>query len=88
MSFAPCADKAGVDSTEISLEYSEFEQGHNDSADLCSPLCICHCCHSHLLVQELLKDDLTHDFFSSETNLYSDPLKSGFLFSILQPPRI
>ncbi len=88
LNLAPCADYVGSDSdanTEISLSTGDNHQ-HQD-ADLCSPFCICQCCHisaTHFNTSDT-KLDIT--YISTQDFFYLNGTEKDFTSSILQPPR-
>ncbi|WP_420578329.1 DUF6660 family protein [Ekhidna sp.] len=88
LSVAPCADETTADSIEVSYEQPGSDQDHNESEDLCSPLCVCHCCHSHLVVQQTFISELGILTFPLQGSTYTDPITSGFVGSLLQPPQV
>ncbi|WP_424963905.1 DUF6660 family protein [Ekhidna sp.] len=88
LSVAPCTDETTADSIEVSYQESGSDHDHNESEDLCSPLCVCHCCHSHLVVQQIFISELGILTFPLQRSTYSDPITSGFVGSLLQPPQV
>tara|TARA_R110000868_G_scaffold8710_2_gene44661 strand:- start:268 stop:534 length:267 start_codon:yes stop_codon:yes gene_type:complete len=85
---APCGDGENGFSVqqEILANHDGDHDGHAD-IDFCSPLCSCHCCHSHITTSGFLsyapRIPFSNEFFS----FYSDHL-SSLSFSIWQPPKI
>jgi len=86
--FVPCADNTD---NQVNLELSittgiPYQQQPSGSFDLCTALCSCHCCHSH--VTFMLLENHISEIAVSETikNTFS-----GFIsepsFSIWQPPK-
>ncbi len=86
LSLMPCADEAeaGVD-----VQYSQIQadQACGHLADICSPLCGCNCCHSHLaqslFVQEM---DLTIPIIE-QLSAYKDGIGLNLLQRIFIPPQ-
>ncbi|WP_394340435.1 DUF6660 family protein [Marinoscillum furvescens] len=88
LSLVPCADETEPDSVEISYEESGSDHDHNKSEDLCSPFCVCNCCHSHLIVQQIFISELGALIFPLKRSAYNAPITSGFIGSLLQPPQV
>lgn len=87
-SVSPCSDNQDIAQlTEVSFLSMSGGGDHGPSTDFCSPLCVCHCCHSHLVVQQLFFNNFGKVPLPTQTNLYTDPLTEGFEGSILQPPQ-
>jgi hypothetical protein len=84
----PCADDVSGDNTEISYQVNDTDTDHNETADLCSPLCICNCCQTHLVVQQIFISDINVPSMSSQRDCYTEPITSGFVDSLFQPPRV
>ena len=87
LSIAPCSDVPKSDNMEISLS-SQGDHDHREAEDLCSPLCVCHCCHSHLVVNQVFINELGALTFPLHRTTYTDPITSGYISSILQPPQV
>lgn len=87
LSIAPCADAPTVDNLEISLNFNG-DHGHSETEDLCSPLCVCHCCHSHLVINKIELRDFVDLLFPEQKISLKEPVTEGFLGSILQPPQV
>lgn len=88
LNLTPCADYVVSDNdvkTEISQAMDNDHQ-HQDS-DLCSPFCICQCCH--ISATYLHFADLTLDItlISTQDSLHLNGTEKDFTTSILQPPR-
>ena len=71
--------------TEISQAMDNDHQ-HQDS-DLCSPFCICQCCHINATYLQFsyIKYEIT--FISTQDFFYHNGIEKDFTTSILQPPR-
>jgi len=89
LNLAPCADfvsSADAMKSEISQTMDENHQHQN--LDLCSPFCICQCCHVNatdvkfLNVKSTITKIFTQDFF------YLYGAENNFSTSILYPPRV
>ncbi|OEK03066.1 hypothetical protein BFP97_16740 [Roseivirga sp. 4D4] len=88
LSLVPCADEPVIDNIEISYQDASGGHDHNGSEDFCSPLCICHCCHSHLVVYQFMMSYLEGFKFQGHKGDYTTPLVSGYLSSPFQPPQV
>jgi hypothetical protein len=86
ISVAPCADTPATDNMEISFNTEGDDQNHTE--DLCSPLCVCHCCHSHLVVHQIALNAFNDQLFPVQKVSYREPVTVGYLGSILQPPQV
>ncbi|WP_418645780.1 DUF6660 family protein [Tenacibaculum insulae] len=89
LNLAPCADFDVSDNdvkTEISQAMDNDHQ-HQDS-DLCSPFCICQCCHINATYFQFsyIKYEIT--FISTQDFFYHNGIEKDFTTSILQPPRV
>ena len=58
----PCLDTASltvedsqfiVDTSHQYVDMSPIEGNHEHSDGHCSPFCMCHCCHTHIVIGEL-----------------------------------
>jgi hypothetical protein len=83
MALLPCADEP-VENHVVSVEMHDQHEASGQH-DLCSPLCTCHCCHSHITQQALfcLK---TFVSFSSTPVDRPFTLLFGISFSIWDRP--
>lgn len=83
----PCADNEQASKAHNDYHQSEDNHGHDETADFCSPLCACNCCHTTIELPLLLS------FFSDirpmqEFNSFFLDHQSKTYFSIWQPPKI
>lgn len=88
LNLAPCADYVASDDdakTEISQSMDDDHQ-HQDS-DLCSPFCICQCCHINATYYQFADLKLDFPYISTQDFLYLNSTEKDFTTSILQPPR-
>ena len=87
LNIAPCADYVSTDDakTEISQAIDSDHQ-HQDS-DLCSPFCICQCCHISATYLQFANLKLDITLISTQDSLYLNGTEKDFTTSILQPPR-
>lgn len=88
LNLTPCADYDVSDNdvkTEISQAMNNDHQ-HQDS-DLCSPFCICQCCHISATYLHFADLTLDINIISTQDFLYLNGTEKDFTTSILQPPR-
>ncbi len=88
LNLAPCEDNATLDNevqTEISQGMDNDHQ-HQDS-DLCSPFCICQCCHINATYFQFADLKFNFPYISTQDFLYLNGTEKDFTTSILQPPR-
>jgi hypothetical protein len=84
----PCDDDANDHSDQqgILVPQDGDLDGHADF-DFCSPLCSCHCCHSHITPPVFLSF-ITDIQYSQEFSSYYEDHLSSIFFPIWQPPKI
>ena len=88
LNLAPCVDNDAFDNeinTEISQAIGDDHQ-HQDS-DLCSPFCICQCCHINVIYYQFTYTKLDINIISTQDFFYLKGIEKDFSTSILQPPR-
>jgi hypothetical protein len=88
LNLVPCEDYAVADN-EVNTEISQsIDVDHqHQGTDICSPFCICQCCHisaTHFKIADL-KLDIT--YISTQDFFYLNGLAQDFSFSVLQPPQ-
>ncbi|SFZ93067.1 hypothetical protein SAMN05428642_1021162 [Flaviramulus basaltis] len=88
LNLAPCQDYSDFnDEVKIEISQSLSDDHQHLGSDLCSPFCICQCCHisathfKSVNVKFNKSDISTQDFF------YINGSERKFTTSILQPPR-
>ncbi|WP_408631355.1 DUF6660 family protein [Marinigracilibium pacificum] len=87
LSFIPCDDRHDShNETEVAL-YDSADHDHNQDVENCSPLCICNCCHSHLIINQFKFFPKIQNFNSDFNSFYFTQLIEGFSGLPLQPPR-
>ncbi len=82
----PCADEA---ETRLDVQYSQIQadQACGHFTDICSPLCGCNCCHSHL-AQTLYVHEMEFPIpFVEQSSAYRDGIGLNLLHRIFQPPQ-
>lgn len=88
LNLAPCADYDAL-GNDIKTEVSQLvdnDHQHQDS-DLCSPFCICQCCHISTIPFDIPDLKLNTSFITTKNNFYQKGLEKDFTSSILQPPK-
>ncbi|MEX0995874.1 MAG: DUF6660 family protein [Flavobacteriaceae bacterium] len=88
LNVAPCEDNA-IDSeakTEISqaMDNDHRHQGN----DLCSPFCICQCCHINSTPFEIVDFTITPKLISTEVFYHFNGFAKDFSATLLQPPQV
>ena len=85
--FIPCSDTENdfSEQKEMSIFPDGDHDGHADF-DFCSPLCSCHCCHSHITTAILAYTNYYAP--SLEFNSYYSDHLLKISFSFWQPPKI
>jgi len=76
----PCEDTGTFDNevkTEISQDLGDNHQ-HQD-ADLCSPFCICQCCHINATYFKFAEIKFEFKYNSSQDFLYLNGIKKDFI---------
>lgn len=92
LSCLPCADAGVTVGKEIaSLHTDTKSPSDKQLEDVCSPFCICNCCHCSGFYKsnDYIKRALTiNTFIEKQTTEYTSTLFSNFQNSIWQPPQI
>lgn len=89
LNLVPCEDNellCNEDTTETSKD-CEADHEHHET-EHCSPLCLCHCCHIHVIqidtnAYQTLAVTTTSRLFS-----YTDPIGKDIKDTLLQPPQL
>ena len=84
----PCTDAEIAEDTIETVLEDGLEHQHDSESDLCTPFCVCHCCHTHLIIQQSFMSDLVIRSFPTTKSAYTDPITTGFVGSLLQPPQV
>lgn len=84
-----CED-TGVQVNEDEIRISQvFGDNHeNQSADLCSPFCNCHCCHVHATNFKPVAFETITITIPTDVFFHFNGLEKSFQTSILQPPQV
>ncbi|WP_289063379.1 DUF6660 family protein [uncultured Zobellia sp.] len=87
LNVVPCSDEGSVteDGVTVSVD-NGMDHGH-ESGDLCSPFCMCHCCHTHTVNFEILTFEPFQSLISQEELAHFDSLGKDVVLDLLQPPR-
>ncbi|MEM1405143.1 MAG: DUF6660 family protein [Bacteroidota bacterium] len=88
LSVVPCADGANDESIEITSVNTDGDRDHESDEDLCSPFCVCQCCHSHFVANHAFYPNLMSLLNMIENTAYNAFFTKGHLDSILQPPQV
>ncbi len=88
LNLAPCEDYTMLDN-EIQTEISHLadDDHQHQGADLCSPFCICQCCHISAMHFKFVYEKLDISNISTQDFFYQSGTEKDFTTSILQPPR-
>ena len=88
LNLAPCADYDAL-GNDIKTEVSQLvdnDHQHQDS-DLCSPFCICQCCHISTIPFDIPDLKLNPSLITTKIIFYKNGIEKDFTSSILQPPK-
>ena len=87
LNLAPCADYVDSnDDAKTEISQATDDHQHQDS-DLCSPFCICQCCHINATYFQFADLKFNFPYISTQDFLYLNGTEKDFTTSILQPPR-
>lgn len=88
----PCADGDSGHSTEA---FQQMLDGHDHSGhdhpageDLCSPFCICHCCHTPVVETPALALEAVAPYQQLLSEFYNGRLTEPVPNRLLQPPQM
>ncbi len=82
----PCADGEVSQYNIETISDSDRDHNHDSGSDMCSPLCVCHCCHSHFTaIQFFFDKPIDQSILNQETG-NNDFIKDEYQMSILHPP--
>ena len=84
----PCEDSNALDNgfkSEIS-QIMDNDHKHQNT-DLCSPFCICQCCHISTINIKFVDVNINTSYISIQDFFYQNGTEKDFTTSILQPPR-
>ena len=83
--FIPCTDSDEVQDLKTEL-IADTTQDSDIHFDFCSPLCSCHCCHSHVITSIVAFD--FHDNQPEEVLPFYQDTVAKYSFPFWQPPRV
>tara|TARA_R110002049_G_scaffold134581_3_gene294065 strand:- start:101 stop:409 length:309 start_codon:yes stop_codon:yes gene_type:complete len=87
LNLAPCADTVASDN-DVQIEILQAADDHQHQIlDVCSPFCICQCCHINATYFKFVDLKLDFSYISTQDFLYLNGTEKDFTTSILQPPR-
>jgi len=87
LNLAPCEDFT-VLNNEVKTEISQAFDHDNQDTDLCTPFCICQCCHVNVMQLKLVNVTFDTTSISTQDFFFLTGLEKNFTTSILQPPRV
>lgn len=83
---APCSD-AEV-KADCEMQVASDHSDHEQHVDLCSPFCVCQCCHSHTTFPTQLFETKGSTIILSFTSIYIDLVMDSHLNRLLRPPQV
>ena len=88
LNLAPCEDYTVLDN-EVQTEVSQVTDSNHQhqGSDLCSPFCICQCCHISTINFKFVDVSINTSYISTQDFFYQNGTEKDFTTSILQPPR-
>ena len=88
----PCRDDhSHTTTTTIAVEKQlAQEDNHGHEADNCTPFCVCACCTTPIVVQQLFtfQPVIFHAPYNRNVISFYQPVASSYFGSIWQPPQI
>lgn len=89
LNLAPCID-FGVPDNEIKTEISQAtgNDHQQQDSDMCSPFCICQCCHINATQFKIVDFVVTSSHISTKVFYHFNGLEKDFKPTILQPPQV
>ncbi len=88
LNLAPCDDSDVPDDAKTEFSQAMDDNHQHQDSDLCSPFCICQCCHISATYSQIadLKLDIPH--ISTQDFIYLNGSEKDFTTSVLQPPQV
>jgi hypothetical protein len=88
LNLAPCEDYVVFDN-EVKTEITQLANNdhQHQGLDLCSPFCICQCCHITATHFKFVNIKFNTVYISTQDFFYINGTEKDFTSSILQPPR-
>jgi hypothetical protein len=87
LNLAPCADYELSD-THVKTELLQDTGDNHQGSDLCSPFCVCQCCHISATDSKKTESKLDLVYISTQDFFYLIVSEKNFSTSFLQPPRV
>ena len=86
LNLTPCADFV-VPNDIVKTETSQITDDHqHENTDLCSPFCICQCCHVNATDLQVTFVEIEVSEISIQDFFYLNGSEKDFTSSFLQPP--
>ncbi len=92
LSGMPCDDVEVADN-DGTVTYALAQDGHDHDGDSpesdgCSPFCVCHCCHTHIVIPNhpLTTSVAVHNN-QDKPSYYQDFYPNGIIYAIWRPPQ-
>ena len=87
LSLIPCDDAGSEENEHVTILDGDLDHDHSQEPDLCSPFCVCHCCHTHFATYDNFYDGLPSLPFVIQITGYAVFFPKGYHPPIYQPPR-
>ena len=85
----PCNDDHSHTSVTTEKQIAQADEHHND-IDACSPFCVCACCTTPIMVQQLITFESLPFItpYNRELNSFYTSVTASYSGSIWQPPQL
>jgi len=85
----PCNDDHSHTSVTTENQIAQADN-HHDDIDACSPFCVCACCTTPIMVQQLISFDSLPFItpYNREVTSFYAPVTATYSGSIWQPPQL
>ncbi|MUH36011.1 hypothetical protein D9O36_09175 [Zobellia amurskyensis] len=87
LNVVPCSDADIVTDNQVTVAADNGVDHGHASSDLCSPFCMCHCCHTHTVNFTIFTFEPFQPLISQEELAHFDSLGKDIFLDLLQPPR-
>ncbi len=87
LNIVPCSDAEDTKDDSQVVSGIDNNGDHDQTCDLCSPFCQCHCCHCHTVHIEIVVFEPLGPIISRENFSHFDSTEKEFHLSLFQPPR-
>lgn len=88
LNLAPCSDYVTTDNDVKTVISQAIDDHQHQDSDLCSPFCICQCCHINATYTKFAELKFQCTYISTQDFLHLSGTEKDFTTSILQPPRV